>query len=221
MNKLLYANNLDFIRHFIRDKTGDLCYIDPPFNSKRNYNQIYNILLTYFVLKFIGDYRLGDFASFLGLLVSLVGFGFTLLQLHRTKAVAEAAKNAANQTQEKLRNFDTVMDFSSVITMMEDIKRHHRGNNWYILPDRYSALRIKLVAIKTTYTNLTDNQQTVLQSAIQQFKSMEGTVERALARKSAPANFPKLNEIVSNEIDKLNEVLTEIRNQMEITNYGR
>ena len=164
---------------------------------------------------------MGDFASLFGLLVSVIGFGFTLFQLHRTKAVAEAAKNAADQMQEKLRNLDTVMDFSSVITMMEDIKRHHRGDNWFILPDRYSALRIKLAAIKATHTNLTDNQQTVLQSAIQQFKDMEGTVERALAKKSTPNNFPKLNEIVSTEIDKLSEVLTEIKNQMEVTNYGR
>ena len=30
------------MRRFIRDESIDLCYIDPPFNSKRNYNQIYN-----------------------------------------------------------------------------------------------------------------------------------------------------------------------------------
>lgn len=42
MNKLYYGDNLDILRKFIRDETVDLCYIDPPFNSKRNYNQIYN-----------------------------------------------------------------------------------------------------------------------------------------------------------------------------------
>ena len=42
MNKLFYGDNLDVLRRFIRDETVDLCYIDPPFNSKRNYNQIYN-----------------------------------------------------------------------------------------------------------------------------------------------------------------------------------
>ena len=42
MNKLYYGDNLDEMRKFIRDETVDLCYIDPPFNSKRNYNQIYN-----------------------------------------------------------------------------------------------------------------------------------------------------------------------------------
>jgi DNA modification methylase len=42
MNKLFYGDNLDVLRRFVRDETIDLCYIDPPFNSKRNYNQIYN-----------------------------------------------------------------------------------------------------------------------------------------------------------------------------------
>lgn len=41
-NKLFYGDNLDVLRRKIKDETVDLCYIDPPFNSKRNYNQIYN-----------------------------------------------------------------------------------------------------------------------------------------------------------------------------------
>jgi DNA modification methylase len=41
-NQLFYGDNLDILRKYIKDETIDLCYIDPPFNSKRNYNQIYN-----------------------------------------------------------------------------------------------------------------------------------------------------------------------------------
>ena len=41
-NKLFYGDNLDVLRRKIKDETVDLCYIDPPFNSKRNYFQIYN-----------------------------------------------------------------------------------------------------------------------------------------------------------------------------------
>ena len=43
-NKLYHGDNLDVMRSKIKDETVDLCYIDPPFNSKRNYNQIYNNL---------------------------------------------------------------------------------------------------------------------------------------------------------------------------------
>jgi DNA modification methylase len=44
VNKLFYGDNLDILRdrRKIPDESVDLCYIDPPFNSKRNYNQIYN-----------------------------------------------------------------------------------------------------------------------------------------------------------------------------------
>lgn len=42
VNKLYYGDNLAVMRKHIQDESVDLCYIDPPFNSKRNYNQIYN-----------------------------------------------------------------------------------------------------------------------------------------------------------------------------------
>ncbi len=41
-NQLFYGDNLEVFRKHIKDESVDLCYIDPPFNSKRNYNQIYN-----------------------------------------------------------------------------------------------------------------------------------------------------------------------------------
>jgi DNA modification methylase len=43
-NHLYYGDNIEILRKYIKDETIDLCYIDPPFNSKRNYNQIYNNL---------------------------------------------------------------------------------------------------------------------------------------------------------------------------------
>ena len=42
MNQLFYGDNLEILQKYIGDETVDLCYVDPPFNSKRNYNQIYN-----------------------------------------------------------------------------------------------------------------------------------------------------------------------------------
>ena len=42
MSCLYYGDNLEVLRKYIKDESVDLCYIDPPFNSKRNYNQIYN-----------------------------------------------------------------------------------------------------------------------------------------------------------------------------------
>lgn len=42
MKTLYYGDNLEILRNKIADNSVDLCYIDPPFNSKRSYFQIYN-----------------------------------------------------------------------------------------------------------------------------------------------------------------------------------
>ncbi|GHT17629.1 restriction endonuclease subunit M [Planctomycetales bacterium] len=41
-SQLYYGDNLEVLQKHIGDETVDLCYIDPPFNSNRNYNQIYS-----------------------------------------------------------------------------------------------------------------------------------------------------------------------------------
>jgi len=41
-NCLYYGDNLEILQNKVRDESVHLCYIDPPFNSKRNWNQIYN-----------------------------------------------------------------------------------------------------------------------------------------------------------------------------------
>ena len=44
MNTLYYGDNLGILRDEKRipSESVDLCYIDPPFNSQRTYNQIYS-----------------------------------------------------------------------------------------------------------------------------------------------------------------------------------
>ncbi|AMY03470.1 DNA methyltransferase [Mesorhizobium ciceri] len=41
MNKLFFGDNLDMLRENIDDQSVDLVYLDPPFNSRVNYNQLF------------------------------------------------------------------------------------------------------------------------------------------------------------------------------------
>ncbi len=41
MNQLFYGDNLNVLRDAIKDESIDLIYLDPPFNSKRNYNLLF------------------------------------------------------------------------------------------------------------------------------------------------------------------------------------
>ncbi len=41
MNKLFYGDNLKVLRDYLEDESVDLVYLDPPFNSKTDYNVLY------------------------------------------------------------------------------------------------------------------------------------------------------------------------------------
>ncbi|MFM5981037.1 MAG: site-specific DNA-methyltransferase, partial [Sphaerospermopsis kisseleviana] len=41
MKRLYYGDNLQVLRENIPDESIDLIYLDPPFNSKANYNIIF------------------------------------------------------------------------------------------------------------------------------------------------------------------------------------
>lgn len=41
MNRLFYGDNLQVLREHIKDESVDLIYLDPPFNSKRDYNLLF------------------------------------------------------------------------------------------------------------------------------------------------------------------------------------
>ena len=42
MNQLFHGDNLEILRNHIATDSVDLCYIDPPFHSKRNYHRVDN-----------------------------------------------------------------------------------------------------------------------------------------------------------------------------------
>jgi site-specific DNA-methyltransferase (adenine-specific) len=40
-NKLYYGDNLEVLRLHVRDESVDLVYLDPPFNSRQDYNVLF------------------------------------------------------------------------------------------------------------------------------------------------------------------------------------
>lgn len=42
INQIYYGDNLDVMTEKIPNNSIDLIYLDPPFNSNRNYNRIYS-----------------------------------------------------------------------------------------------------------------------------------------------------------------------------------
>ncbi len=165
-------------------------------------------------MQFIVDNNLGDLASLLALLITVVGFFFILKNVLKSKKAAQAAADAAQQVIRNLARTDTVAECSSAISTMDEIKRLHRQGTWSILPDRYAALIKSLITIKTANPDVTDQYKRQIQSAIQILTGLERTIERSLSTNHPPSDVPKLTTLVSAQTQKLQQVLSSIRNEI-------
>ncbi len=162
-------------------------------------------------MDWIVQHQLGDLASVIGLAVGLVGFGFTIFLVLRSSSAAQAAREAADNARDAAIRTAGIVDFSAIIATMTEIKQHHRSGAWPVLPDKYSSVRGDLVAIKTSHPNLAEKDRTTIQGAIGHFSGFERTVEKALADAGDPPKVPRLNAVVSAEIDKLIEILERLK----------
>jgi hypothetical protein len=160
---------------------------------------------------FIEQYYLGDLASIISLFIVLIGFALTLRNVVKSVKASEKAEEAVRNIQKEIRKMDTVEEFSSSITAMEEIKRHQRESLWHILPERYSSLRKTLNAIKVANPYLTESHKELIQRAVQQLQIMESQVESANIKSKKPENPARYNEIMSKLIDELYEALIEIK----------
>ena len=167
---------------------------------------------------FLDLYHVGDLASVLGLLVSIIGFMLTIYGVWKSKTAAQRAEESAKRTREAITSMQSIADISSVLAALGEIKRLHRTSAWSLLPDRYGSLRAKLVALRASRPQLSENQQATLQGTIQHLSDMERLIDRAMLSGKQPANISRLNSIISEQIDKLTELLTQV--QREEIGYG-
>jgi hypothetical protein len=102
---------------------------------------------------------------------------------------------------------------------MEEIKRLHRFKAWAILPDRYSSVKRLLISIRASSPNIPTEQLESLLAAVQHFSAMEKKVERFLENPIESPNPAKLNEVVSLQLDRMNDTLAAIKQQIGIEPY--
>lgn len=162
-------------------------------------------------LAWLRDNQIGDLTGVIGLAISVFGFAATLVGVYKSKTAAERAEQAAKSVRESIRFFETVVDLSGVIAMLEDIKRGQRQEQWLLLLDRYAAIRKVLVTLRSANIDLTPEQQSVIQAALINISAIEHTVETGL-KDPERLQSARFNRVVSREIDRLQTVLVEIKN---------
>src|SRR4051794_34857305 len=168
------------------------------------------------LMQWITENHVGDLASIAGVFITIVGFFLTLWNVWRSRSAAERAEIAANDARRMICSYETVAEFSSAITLMEEIKRLHRSRQLEMLPDRYAALRKTLIGVRRLAPSIQDSQDTKLQTATTTLTTIEGAIEKSIHGGSHP-DYARLNRLLSRDIDALHAVLIDIKAVGEIS----
>jgi hypothetical protein len=142
--------------------------------------------------------------------ISLIGFAVTIIGVRKTKNAADSAAAAAEAARRSMKLYDALVEFSAVIATLEEIKRLHRQSAWALLPERYSASRKRLIALRESVPTLTDAQMRAVQTAISSFSEMEQRIEKYQSQPDK-LNTARLNAAVSEVIDNLLAVLSQLK----------
>lgn len=162
------------------------------------------------ILKWMEANQVGDLTGVAGIGVSLIGFAFTVYGVFKSKAAAERAEEAARSARDSIHLFDSAVDFTSAIAILEEIKRAHRNKLWILLPDRYAAIRKLLISLRVSNSDLTDAQLTVVQNVLSNLSDIEKLVEKNLDNSGA-LNGAKFNAVLSSDVDNLVLLLAQLK----------
>jgi hypothetical protein len=113
----------------------------------------------------------------------------------------------------QLAQYTMISEVTKAIEITEEIRRFQRYGVWKPLADRYSALAIVLIKIKSHKTKLDDGENKVLQSAVTFSRRIEKEIDKALSEGDLPSDAAKLNALMAKSVDGLSSLLGRL--QME------
>jgi len=149
-----------------------------------------------------------------GDLVSGIGLVITLVTFYIIRRNVLKAKNISTQVRKDISIHSSVIDFSSALSTMEDIKIFHRKNAWEILPAKYSSLRSILITVRESNPDMSSENKNIIQSAISTLSNTENIIEQTIQSNIPPTDIPRLNRTISTHIDRLRPILTNLSNQI-------
>lgn len=162
---------------------------------------------------FLATYRVGDYAGILGLIVSIVGFVWTVRAAVSSRDAALQTKAAVQDMRNDLRRAETVSDFSTAVAIMEEIKRLHRLKSLELLPERYSQINKFLIGVRSANPLLTADELKIIQNAIAQFSALERLIEGCLA-KTTELDTAKVNGQVSKQLEAVHGLLVSMKTKI-------
>src|SRR5690242_16757947 len=112
------------------------------------------------------DYHINDICAVIGVLIAIVGFGFTLCQVQKIKAVAIAARDASRETRSRIISFDLVASIVDVIERLKLLRHVQSRREWTLADYIYADIMPRLIQISHRMQNFDAERKATIQEVI-------------------------------------------------------
>jgi len=89
----------------------------------------------------------GNIASVLGLIVSVLGFSFTLYQVRKSRTAAERAQAMAQEAIDRVSSRLFFTQITIAVRLVQEVRSYCRAKDWHRAVDRCEQLRIVLAGV--------------------------------------------------------------------------
>ena len=158
----------------------------------------------------------GDWFSLISLVVTLLGFGFTIWQLIRVKSAADTAMIASMETRRSMLRQDVSRELAQVLqTLNEIIRMNLEVAEWRLVAQRYASARQALTKIRRL-EDFSDEQLSRLTSATAEFSRIESNIDKFVCRQNGrePSRV-NANSALREHIDSLSDVQTFLERKLQ------
>ena len=152
----------------------------------------------------------GSVVGIVGVIVGLIGVGFSVAAFYRAGKARDAAEAASKQTGTAIALVLTTVDLERAIALVQRLKGLSWDGRWEISLEHYQPLRVMLSNIRSRHPAPTPELQRQLEQSILQITYVENTVYQAVIVDSEPPERLMFNMMLNDIQVHLEEIASSI-----------
>jgi hypothetical protein len=145
-----------------------------------------------------------DVLTALGLAFTIAGFTFSIIMIWKTRKIAQEAKNAAIEAQDKIRRNVMLSDISSCEKTVNEVKTLIKGKKYESGLLRTGDLISQLIQIRSFIQGSFEEEPEAFQDSISQLAIIRGWLDGKMIDKGKEIDGKAITETLSKIADRLN-----------------
>lgn len=154
-----------------------------------------------------------DVISVVSAILTLFGVLLAILEARRARKASVSAEAAARAARDASLRSAAVIDLSSTIKALGEIKSLHRAAALEVLPARYEALRHAIAALRQSRAFESPKIQKSMQSLVSKLAGVEKILDQGITLEDFKSQVPRLNAQITKSMDEMQALMVAVAHE--------